>query len=77
MSNLEVKKDWMDYTNLAANIHQSIKLGEISNQLSQLTSINTAILGNMNNLVNEMRVFVKDMKDNPGKYMKAYRKSKK
>ena len=52
MSNLEVKKDWMDYTNLAANIHQSIKLGEISNQLSQLTSINTAILGNMNNLVN-------------------------
>ena len=52
MSNLEVKKDWMDYTNLAANIHQSIKLGEISNQLSQLTSINTEILGNMNNLVN-------------------------
>ena len=45
-------KDWMDYTNLAANIHQSIKLGEISNQLSQLTSINTAMLNNMNNLVN-------------------------
>ena len=33
-------KDWMDYANLAANIHQSVKLGEISNQLNQLTSIN-------------------------------------
>jgi hypothetical protein len=52
MSEIEVKKDWMDYANLAANIHQSIKLGEISNQLSQLTDINTAMLGNMNNLVN-------------------------
>ena len=63
MSDLEVKKDWMDYTNLAANIHQSIKLGEISNQLSQLTSINTAMLGNMNNLVN-VEVYKLEQKEN-------------
>jgi hypothetical protein len=63
MSDLEVKKDWMDYTNLAANIHQSIKLGEISNQLSQLTSINTAMLGNMNNLVN-IEVYKLEQEDN-------------
>jgi hypothetical protein len=57
------EKDWMDYTNLAANIHQSIKLGEISNQLSQLTSINTAMLGNMNNLVN-IEVYKLEQEDN-------------
>ena len=56
-------KDWMDYTNLAANIHQSIKLGEISNQLSQLTSINTAMLGNMNNLAN-IEVYKLEQEDN-------------
>ena len=56
-------KDWMDYTNLAANIHQSIKLGEISNQLNQLTSINTAMLGNMNNLVN-IEVYKLEQEDN-------------
>jgi phospholipid/cholesterol/gamma-HCH transport system substrate-binding protein len=32
---------------------------------------------NMNNLVNEMRTLVDDIKENPAKYMKAYRKSKK
>ena len=32
---------------------------------------------NMNSLVNEVRALVKDLKDNPTKYMKAYRKSKK
>ena len=32
---------------------------------------------NMNGLVNELRALVKDLKDNPTKYMKAYRKSKK
>ena len=37
----------------------------------------TTLYDNMNNLVNEIRVFVKDLKENPGKYMKAYRKSKK
>ncbi len=31
---------------------------------------------NMNSLVNEVRALVKDFKDNPTKYMKAYRKSK-
>lgn len=44
--------DWIGYTNLALNIEQSLKLGNISNQLNQLTSINTAMLGNMKNLVN-------------------------
>ena len=31
----------------------------------------------MNNMVNEVRDLVKDFKDNPTKYFKAYRKSKK
>ena len=42
MSEIEVKKDWMDYTNLTANIHQSIKLGEISNQLTHELNDNSA-----------------------------------
>ena len=37
----------------------------------------TTLYSNTNNLVNELRIFVKDIKDNPTKYMKAYRKSKK
>ena len=36
-----------------------------------------ALYDNMNNLVNEMRAFVKDIKDNPSKYLKLWRKSKK
>ena len=54
-------------------------LGKIDNgegTMGKLIS-DTTLYGNMNNLVNEMRAFVNDMKDNPGKYMKAYRKSKK
>ena len=37
----------------------------------------TTLYGNMNSLVDEIRAFVKDIKENPSKYMKAYRKSKK
>jgi phospholipid/cholesterol/gamma-HCH transport system substrate-binding protein len=37
----------------------------------------TALYDNMNSLVNDMRVLVEDIKENPTKYMKAYRKSKK
>ena len=37
----------------------------------------TALYDNMNSLVNDMRVLVEDIKENPAKYMKAYRKSKK
>ncbi|MBC8256182.1 MAG: MCE family protein [Candidatus Marinimicrobia bacterium] len=37
----------------------------------------TALYENMNSLVDEMRVLVEDIKENPAKYMKAYRKSKK
>ena len=37
----------------------------------------TALYENMNSLVGEMRVLVEDIKENPTKYMKAYRKSKK
>ena len=36
-----------------------------------------ALYENMDNLVNEMRTLVDDIKENPAKYMKAYRKSKK
>ena len=54
-------------------------LGKIDNDEGTMGKLisDTTLYGNMNNLVNEMRVFVKDIKDNPGKYMKAYRKSKK
>jgi len=37
----------------------------------------SALYENMNNLVNEMRALVDDIKENPAKYMKAYRKSRK
>ena len=37
----------------------------------------SALYENMNNLVDEMRALVDDIKENPTKYMKAYRKSKK
>ena len=37
---------------------------------------NDTLHENMNSLVNEVRGLVKDFKDNPTKYMKAYRKSK-
>ena len=37
----------------------------------------SALYENMNNLVDEMRTLVDDIKENPTKYMKAYRKSKK
>jgi phospholipid/cholesterol/gamma-HCH transport system substrate-binding protein len=37
----------------------------------------SALYENMNNLVNEMRTLVDDIKENPAKYMRAYRKSKK
>jgi len=37
----------------------------------------TALYENMNSLVNDMRVLVEDIKENPRKYMSAWRKSKK
>ena len=54
-------------------------LGKIDNgegTMGKLIS-DAALYDNMNNLVNEMRAFVKDIKDNPGKYLKLWRKSKK
>ena len=36
-----------------------------------------SLYNNTSSLVEEMQQFVKDIKENPGKYMKAYRKSKK
>tara|TARA_B100001250_G_scaffold200565_1_gene171997 strand:- start:133 stop:1095 length:963 start_codon:yes stop_codon:yes gene_type:complete len=36
-----------------------------------------SLYNNMSDLVEEMQEFVKDIKEDPGKYMKAYRKSKK
>ena len=54
-------------------------LGKIDNDEGTMGKLisDTTLYDNMNNLVNEIRVFVKDLKENPGKYMKAYRKSKK
>ena len=36
-----------------------------------------SLYNNMSDLVEEMQEFIKDIKEDPGKYMKAYRKSKK
>jgi len=56
------------------NILEKIDNGE--GTMGKLIS-DTTLYDNMNNLVNEMRAFVKDIKDNPGKYLKLWRKSKK
>ena len=56
------------------NILEKIDNGE--GTMGKLIS-DAALYDNMNNLVNEMRAFVKDIKDNPGKYLKLWRKSKK
>ena len=37
---------------------------------------NDTLHESMNSLINDVRTLVKDFKDNPTKYMKAYRKSK-
>ena len=49
MSNksLSTKPNWVDYSNLVVNIQQSIQLGKISNQLSDLSSINSNMLNLM------------------------------
>ena len=56
------------------NILEKIENGE--GTMGKLI-IDTTLYDNTNNLVNEMREFVKDIKDNPSKYMKEWRKSKK
>ena len=56
------------------NILEKIDNGE--GTMGKLIS-DAALYDNMNNLVNEMRAFVKDIKDNPSKYLKLWRKSKK
>ena len=56
------------------NILNKIDNGE--GTMGKLVS-DSALYENMNNLVNEMRTLVDDIKENPAKYMKAYRKSKK
>ena len=64
----------IEATNKLNRILDKIDSGE--GTLGQLIGDNT-LYGNMNSLVDEMRAFIKDVKDNPSKYMKAYRKSKK
>ena len=56
------------------NILEKIDNGE--GTMGKLIS-DAALYDNMNNLVNEMRAFVKDIKDNPSKWLKLWRKSKK
>ena len=52
------------------------KIDDGEGTMGKLVS-DSALYENMNNLVNEMRTLVDDIKENPAKYMKAYRKSKK
>ena len=56
------------------NILDKIESGE--GTMGKLLS-DTSLYENINNLVNDMRVLVEDIKEDPTKYMKAYRKSKK
>ena len=73
----ELKNSSVSFAKVAEKLDNI--LGKIDNgegTMGMLIS-DTTLYGNMNNLVHEMGAFVKDMKENPGKYMKAYRKSKK
>ena len=56
------------------NILDKIDSGE--GTMGKLVS-DIALYDNMTSLVDEMRALVEDIKENPTKYMKAYRKSKK
>ena len=64
----------VEIVNNLDNIINKINLSE--GTLGKLV-FNDSLYNNMNALVYELRDFVKDLKDNPSKYMKAYRKSKK
>ena len=54
-------------------------LGKIENSEGTIGKLvnDPTMYNNMGSLVEEMQLFIKDVKENPGKYMKAYRKSKK
>ena len=53
-----------------------IKLEDGEGTLGKLLNDET-LHDNMNNLVNDIRDLIKDFKDNPTRYMKAYWKGKK
>ena len=73
----ELKKSSQSFaksTEIFNKILDKIDSGE--GTMGKLVS-DTALYENMNSLLNDIRVLVEDIKENPTKYMKAYRKSKK
>ena len=73
----ELKKSSESFAKSTEKINKILnKIDNGEGTIGKLVS-DSALYENMNNLVNEMRTFVDDIKENPTKYMKAYRKSKK
>jgi phospholipid/cholesterol/gamma-HCH transport system substrate-binding protein len=70
----ESSQSFSSLTSKLDNIFSKIESGE--GTLGKLLNEN-AMHDNMNDLVNDVRVLVKDFKDNPTKYMRAYWKGKK
>ena len=73
----ELKKSSESFTISTEKFNKILnKIDNGEGTMGKLVS-DSALYENMNNLVNEMRTLVDDIKENPAKYMKAYRKSKK
>ncbi len=73
----ELKKSSESFAKSTEKINKILnKIDNGEGTMGKLVS-DSALYENMNNLVNEMRTLVDDIKENPAKYMKAYRKSKK
>jgi len=73
----ELKKSSVSFAKSTEKFNKILnKIDNGEGTMGKLVS-DSALYENMNNLVNEMRTLVDDIKENPAKYMKAYRKSKK
>jgi phospholipid/cholesterol/gamma-HCH transport system substrate-binding protein len=73
----ELKKSSESFSKSTENFNKILdKIDSGEGTMGKLVS-DTALYENMNSLVNDIRVLVEDIKENPTKYMKAYRKSKK
>ena len=78
-SGFRTECSWIEATpspRLYKDADQWFKINLSEGTLGKLV-FNDSLYNNMNALVYELRDFVKDLKDNPSKYMKAYRNSKK
>ena len=73
----ELKKSSESFSKSTGKFNKILdKIDNGEGTMGKLVS-DTALYENMNSLVNDIRVLVEDIKENPTKYMKAYRKSKK